>query len=675
MKWKRLGSSALALVLVCCLIFNMMVVPAKAVGGGLAAAEIVKASTVSFNPYVVGAACLIALGVWAAAELGAFEELSARASLHLLDQKLTNSRGEVDVLQTVNAAGEKAFYVAGDILESVRGWLFQSGAVTVNALDLNLVSGLTVPGWALAEASAAAYSALVYTGPTSAGAPNNCYVVYSNESPLVIKSTASNGAGVYIGTKSSSAKLYLYSCLHTSITYFTVFTGKAAESNSATKIYSNQSFGLSDVVRLGTSLDVSIGNVPTSYIDGTSALDWAPEYANRQLRVINTGGGSNPDGGGDGDPKWKWYAPIVLGTVAGLMTQVQSDQWQGNKLDDVPEYEVIQDYDIVDNPDIDGMPGIEIKPVTVPEVDPTPDPGVDPEPGPGTDGEVITGTFADTAVGSFINALINALWTPIRWLGEPVYRLGEYVGKIVRGEISVPEAWQQLLSSVVSNPIVSAIQKIISGEITLPQALSLGLSEIVSLITSIAGPVVGAIPETLAEIASWCINLPQTLAGLFTSVIVEPLLAGLSYMFVPSADYLSAKVDAIRAEFGFADGVIAGAEMIRDMFSGLDPEPPVIWIDLNASRGSYDIGDKVKFLDMTLYAEYKPTVDKLLSALIWIVFIWQTFKRLPGIISGVPGDFVMDGIHVLGLEDRLPSRNAAYEIQRRDLRDQIRRGK
>ena len=421
--------------------------------------------------------------------------------------------------------------------------------------------------------------------------------------------------------------------------------------------------------------DLTIGTFPTSYIDGTSALEWAPEYANRQLRVINTGGGSSPDGDGEGDPKWKWYAPIVLGTVAGLLTQVQSDQWQGNQLDDVPEYDVIQDYDIVDNPDIDGLPGIEIKPVTVPEVDPDPDPGTDPDPGPGTDGEVITGTFADTAVGSFINALINALWTPIRWLGEPAYRLGEYVGKIVRGEISIPEAWQQLLSSVVSNPIVSAIQKIISGEITLPQALSLGLSEIVSLITTIAGPVVGAIPQTLAEIASWCVNLPSALADLFTSVIVEPLLAGLSYMFVPSADYLSAKVEAIRAEFGFADGIIAGAEMIRDMFSGLDPEPPVIWIDLTATRGSYYIGEKVKFLDMTWYAEYKPTVDKLLSALIWIVFIWQTFKRLPGIISGVPGDFVMDGIHVLGLEDRLPSRNAAYEIQRRDLRDQIRRGK
>lgn len=172
---------------------------------------------------------------------------------------------------------------------------------------------------------------------------------------------------------------------------------------------------------------------------------------------------------------------------------------------------------------------------------------------------------------------------------------------------------------------------------------------------------------TIQDLFQWLLSLPATLGDVFLQV--------LQTVFVPSEDFLTVKVDAIRAEFGFADGVIVGAEMIRDMFSDLDPEPPVIWIDLNASRGSYDIGDKVKFLDMTWYAEYKPTVDKLLSALIWIVFIWQTFKRLPGIISGVPGDFVMDGIHVLGLEDRLPSRNAAYEIQRRDLRDQIRRGK
>ena len=104
MNWKKLTRSALTLVLVCCLVFNLVTLPVRAAAGGLVAAEIVKASTVSCNPYVVAGACLIALGVWAGAQTGAFEDLSARASLWMLDQKLTNSRGEIDVLQTVNAA-------------------------------------------------------------------------------------------------------------------------------------------------------------------------------------------------------------------------------------------------------------------------------------------------------------------------------------------------------------------------------------------------------------------------------------------------------------------------------------------------------------------------------------------------------------------------------------------
>ena len=658
MKWKRIGSSALALVLVCCLIFNMMTVPAKATGFEILIP--VGVSTVAVPVAPVAIACLVLLGLYAGAESGAFADVAQRLEIWLYNSRWTHD-DRIELYRTTLASGEHNFYVNGEVLEAVRSWALSESVAEVGPV--------AKPATATGSFGTAYDTAALYPYALWCDSGSKKSILYS-DAPFVLSSDPfSNqpvtGTGSTYVRRSDGGKFKYWNSYNGSVSNVTNFAVNDMVVNW---------FGTEYTV-VSSPYDLTIGTFPTSYIDGTSALEWAPEYANRQLRVINTGGGSSPDGDGEGDPKWKWYAPIVLGTVAGLLTQVQSDQWQGNQLDDVPEYDVIQDYDIVDNPDIDGLPGIEIKPVTVPEVDPDPDPGTDPDPGPGTDGEVITGTFADTAVGSFINALINALWTPIRWLGEPAYRLGEYVGKIVRGEISIPEAWQQLLSSVVSNPIVSAIQKIISGEITLPQALSLGLSEIVSLITTIAGPVVGAIPQTLAEIASWCVNLPSALADLFTSVIVEPLLAGLSYMFVPSADYLSAKVDAIRAEFGFADGIIAGAEMIRDMFSGLDPEPPVIWIDLTATRGSYYIGEKVKFLDMTWYAEYKPTVDKLLSALIWIVFIWQTFKRLPGIISGVPGDFVMDGIHVLGLEDRLPSRNAAYEIQRRDLRDQIRRSK
>lgn len=45
------------------------------------------------------------------------------------------------------------------------------------------------------------------------------------------------------------------------------------------------------------------------------------------------------------------------------------------------------------------------------------------------------------------------------------------------------------------------------------------------------------------------------------------------------------------------------------------------------------------------------------------------------IISGMPGDFVMDSVHGLGVTDSLPSRKASYELQRYSNRETIRRGR
>lgn len=94
----------------------------------------------------------------------------------------------------------------------------------------------------------------------------------------------------------------------------------------------------------------------------------------------------------------------------------------------------------------------------------------------------------------------------------------------------------------------------------------------------------------------------------------------------------------------------------------------MIYIDLGASRGPYDLGDVVPFVDLRWYEEYKPTGDALLSAFMWAAFIWRMFVKAPGIVSGMPGDFVMDGVNALGMVDALPSRKKAYEIHRRDTR-------
>ena len=563
MKWKRIGSSALALVLVCCLIFNMLTVPVHAdAHSNLESVTISGAAAVGSAFKGLGlSAGLGALGLESIKTLASDCWDSIRSS-SALDGYVVDGNS-IRILVKAQEDGASLAAVPLSFVESVWNWLFDSGAVIEDQVDSSSMS----------NNQAVLYNRVVsenqYVCAWWVG--ENLHVMFGTSAPFNISWTASGNIGWYCKTTGTSA----------TYCYYTPDGGTGSYTrNCSSKFIGDRNYwlcGSATIPEITTGHDILIDSLLHPAVGfSTGYADWA---ATTQT-ITDTQGVS--------------HEYVNLGVAETLDQSISLTQDQV----------------------VSGVSTI--TPV-----------------GGGSD--VATGSFADTAVGAFILALLEALWTPVRWIGEPVYRLGEYVGQIVRGEITVADAWNQVLANVVSSPIVSAITKIISGEITLPQALSLGLSEIISGITSIAAPVVGVIPETLAGIKSWCISLPETLAGLFTSVIVEPLLVGLSYLFIPSEGFLADRVDALRAKFGFADGVIGALEVLVAMFNDLDLEPPVIWIDLGASRGSYDIGGKVKFVDLTWYAEYKPTVDVILSAFLWLWFIWRLALSLPGIISGTTG--------------------------------------
>ena len=168
-------------------------------------------------------------------------------------------------------------------------------------------------------------------------------------------------------------------------------------------------------------------------------------------------------------------------------------------------------------------------------------------------------------------------------------------------------------------------------------------------------------------------SLIDALRSLF-EWIVDEILSGIRALFVPSAGFVDAKVDALAERYSFLSSIALLGPSIRDFLGGLGSTPPVIYIDLGSSRGSWFLGGRVVFIDLSWYSDYKPTVDFLLSAFIYLAFCWRLFVKLPGIISGMPGDFLMDGAHLFGLSDSF-SRKAEYEIQRQSVRTQIREGK
>ena len=389
----RLFRACVCLILVCCVLVLNSPIHVHASAGGLVAAKIVEASTVSCNPYVIGAACLIALGVWAAAETGAFENLNRNVTNWLMTQNFTNSRGEFDILQTVNELGEKTFYVAGDMLESVRGWLFESGTISVSSFPFEGSDSV-----AACFAGRYAYSlSFPYHFLAYQGNFGRWICGYSSSAPFTFSVDSPVTGSMTVRLTSGGSFHYFKSDVST---YTESSPGSSTSGVGSITFYDSSVY--SPDLSVSTAYDLSLGNVPLFYIDGTSALEWAPEYANRQLRVINTGGGNNPDG--DGDPNWKWYMPLALGSMAALLTQVQSDQWSGVTPEEFSEYDTIQDFEILDKPEIDDFVYIEIQPITQPEVnpDPYPDPGSNPDedpttaPGTGTDPGTDPGTNPGT---------------------------------------------------------------------------------------------------------------------------------------------------------------------------------------------------------------------------------------------------------------------------------------
>lgn len=94
------------------------------------------------------------------------------------------------------------------------------------------------------------------------------------------------------------------------------------------------------------------------------------------------------------------------------------------------------------------------------------------------------------------------------------------------------------------------------------------------------------------------------------------------------------KLTLIKQRFDFVDSIKSlFAEMNSYLIDG-SMQVPEITINFGNAEGKYNYGGSAKVLDLSWYARYKPTVDKIIIAFTYIGFIFLLYKRLPDIISG-----------------------------------------
>lgn len=149
----------------------------------------------------------------------------------------------------------------------------------------------------------------------------------------------------------------------------------------------------------------------------------------------------------------------------------------------------------------------------------------------------------------------------------------------------------------------------------------------------------GGIKDIIGKIRSAVDAIPDSIADVIAAVKAIPvaIAEAIAAVFIPAEGYVSDKWSVLMDEYPFIEDMTDSFEDLQNFLLNLGETPPIIYINLGATRGSYNMGGVVKLVDLTWYAEFKPTVDLILSAFLYLWFYWRLMLALPGIIQGTSG--------------------------------------
>ena len=128
-------------------------------------------------------------------------------------------------------------------------------------------------------------------------------------------------------------------------------------------------------------------------------------------------------------------------------------------------------------------------------------------------------------------------------------------------------------------------------------------------------------------------TISQTLSG-----IGDSILNGIAAIFVPRDDFVQHRIDSINQRFDVFRSISQTWDTVKGAIQAQNwANAPTVTVNMkNRSESGYgfDYGGTSVVLDMSWYKDYKPLCDTIISAFLWLFFIWRLYARLPDIISG-----------------------------------------
>lgn len=143
----------------------------------------------------------------------------------------------------------------------------------------------------------------------------------------------------------------------------------------------------------------------------------------------------------------------------------------------------------------------------------------------------------------------------------------------------------------------------------------------------------------LTETHSILGGISNFLSDIWESIRGVPgsILSGIQAIFVPEDGYFDSKVAQVKAKFSWYEDIVDAWTEFKTALNGISADtPPSITLSLdNRTFFGRPIGSgSGTALVLDWMYTYRNTIRNLLSAFMWIFFIWRLYCHIPNIISG-----------------------------------------
>lgn len=276
------------LLLICCLTFHAMIPKAEATS--VAVPLIQKAAVVTGNPFVITAAVLITLGITAyGVESGSFETVANNCVDALEAAGTWIKDGAMELLRTEDADGNASYYVDCGIMESLRGWVYDTEIVTSLPMVSDGATFTVYDSYTISITTTSPISFFLGRGYTVSSSGEKSYGRYYLYAVSSIKDAAFTFSGFVDASMACWYDLgsgyYAHQCLGP-------FDSSQVASSSFPVIgdFLTSSFGAESLMDsipsvsgmvVGPSYDLTLGHLPsqsTDLTDGTSARQEILQY-------------------------------------------------------------------------------------------------------------------------------------------------------------------------------------------------------------------------------------------------------------------------------------------------------------------------------------------------------------------------------------------------------------